>query len=312
MCECSHEGEQREVVAPTLWTPQRTESPEARELVNRLYDTSGRVGLCESCIGGKQSTTPFKTSNTTTSEPLELVHSDLCGKMGAKSIGGAEYFLMFLDHHTHYCWVYPLKRKDQTFSVFRDWKAEVENRTGQRLKTLRTDNGGEYMSDEFQNHLKRCGIRHELTIPRTPEQNGAAQRLNRTLVETTRAMLLDAGLPQSFWAEAVSTAAYLRNRSPTSKLKDMTPHQAWYGQKPGVEHLRVFGSTAYALNDSRKKLDSKTRKCILIGYGSVRKGYRLYDRAAHQVLHSRNVRFVPTPENETGEEPAPAQRVLDE
>ena len=291
-----------------------------KELVNRLdYDISSRVGVCEPCIGGKQSKEPFKASTTTTSEPLELVSSDLCGKMGVKSVGGAEYFLTFLDHHTHYCWVYPLKRKDQTFSCFRDWKAEVENRTGRKLKTLRTDNGGEYTSTEFQNYLKGSGIRHELTIPKTPEQNGAAERLNRTLVETTRSMLLDAKLPQAFWAEAVSTAAYLRNRSPTSALENMTPHQAWYGRKPGVEHLRVFGSTAYVhiSRDSRKKLDSKTRKCILVGYGSVRKGYRLYDRATSQVLFSRNVKFDEqertgsTPGKETGGEPVPAQNVLE-
>ena len=120
---------------------------------------------------------------------------------------------------------------------------------------------------------------------------------------------------QAFWAEAVSTDAYLRNRSPTS-LKNM---QAWYGRKPGVEHLRVFGSTAYVhiSRDSRKKLDSKTRKCILVGYGSVRKGCRLYDRATSQVLFSRNVRFDEqerigsTPGKETGGEPIPAQNVLE-
>ena len=287
------------------------------ELVNRLdYDTSGKVGVCEACIGGKQCKAAFKTSTTKTSEALELVHSDLCGKMGEKSVGGAEYFLTFLDHHTHYCWVYSLKRKDQTYSCFKEWKAEVENHTGQRLKTLRTDNGGEYTSGEFQAHLKDCGIRHELTIPKTPEQNGAAERLNRTLVEATRAMLLDSQLPQRFWAEAVSTAAYLRNRSPTSVLNSMTPHQAWFGQKPGVEHLRVFGSTAYVHipKDSRRKLDSKTRKCILVGYGSVRKGYRLYDRVARQVLHSRNVQFdeQETPEPKKAEsEAAPPQILLE-
>ena len=134
-----------------------------------------------------------------------------------------------------------------------------------------------------------------------------------------RSMLLDAKLPQAFWAEAVSTAAYLRNRSPTSALENMTPHQAWYGRKPGVEQLRVFGITAYVhiSRDSRKKLDSKTRKCILVGYGSVRKGYRLYDRATSQVLFSRNVRFDEqertgsTPGKETGGEPVPAQNVLE-
>ena len=264
------------------------------EMVNRLdYDVSGGVGICESCIGGKQCKSSFSLSTTQTSEPLELVHSDLCGKMGKKSLGGAEYFLTFLDDKTHYTWVYALKTKDQVYSKFKEWKAEVETRTGKRIKTLRTDNGGEYTSKEFQAHLKACGIRHELTIPKTPEQNGVAERLNRTLVEMTRAMLLDSKLPQSFWAEAVSTAAYLRNRSPTSAVEGMTPHEAWYGCKPGVEHLRVFGSTAYVHTpkDSRGKLDSKTSKCILVGYGSVQKGYRLYNREAQKILHSRDVKF---------------------
>lgn len=251
-----------------------------KELVNHLdYDTTEEVGVCEACIGGKQCKNSFKSSETATSVPLELVHSDVCRKMGAKSKGGAEYFLTLLDDKTHYTWVYPLKTKDQVFERFKEWQAEVENFTGRKVKILRTDNGGEFTSNSFQAHLKSCGVRHELTIPKTPEQNGAAERLNRTLVETTRAMLLDAMLPQKFWVEAVSTAAYLKNRSPTSAVDGATPHQAWYGKKPRVEHLRVFGSIAYVHvpKDERGKLDSKTKKCILLGYGSVQKGYRVFD-----------------------------------
>jgi transposase InsO family protein len=213
-----------------------------KELVN--HNTSREVGFCEACTGGKQCKNSFKLSETESLVPLELVHSDVCGKMGQKSLGGAEYFLTLIDDKTRYTWVYPLKTKDQVFDHFKEWQAEVENRTGRRVKVLRTDNGGEYTSRKFQDHLKTCGIRHELTIPKTPEQNGAAERLNRTLVEKTRAMLLDARLPQSFWAEALSTANYLRNRSPTSAMDGMTPHQAWYGRKPGAEHLRVFGCAA--------------------------------------------------------------------
>ena len=116
--------------------------------------------------------------------------------MGQKSIGGAEYFLTLLDDKTHYTWVYSLKTKDQVFECFKEWQAEVENFTSRKVKVLRTDNGGEFISKASKAHLKACEIRHELTIPKTPEQNGAAERLNRMLVETTRAMLLDANLPQ--------------------------------------------------------------------------------------------------------------------
>ena len=149
--------------------------------------------------------------------------------MGTKSRGGVEYFLTLLDDKTHYMWVYPLKTKDEVFQRIKEWQAEVENSTGRKLKTPRTDNGGEYVSNALEDHLKTCGIRYELTIPKTPEQNGAVERFNRTLVETTITMLLDAKLP----------------KTPTSTVKGMTPYQAWFGQKPGVKHLRVFGCAAY-------------------------------------------------------------------
>ena len=186
-----------------------------------------------------------------------------------------------------------LKTKDEVCQCFKEWQAEVENSRGRRVKILRTDNGGEYVSHALEAHLKTCGVRHELTILKTPEQNGAAERLNRTLLETTRSMLLDAKLPKSFWAEAISTAVYLRNRSPTSTVKGMTPYQAWYGQKPGVKHLRVFGCAAYIHipRDEGGKLDSKSKRCTLLGYGDLCKGYRVFDHVTQKVLHSRNVVF---------------------
>ena len=136
-------------------------------------------------------------------------------------------------------------------------------------------------------------IHNTLYLSNHIEQNGVAERLNRTLVEAIRAMLLDTNLPHKFWAEAISTAAYLRNRSPTSAVEGTTPHEAWYGQKPRMEHLRVFGSTAYVHipKDKRGKLDSKSRKCILFGYGSVRKGYQVFDPFTQKVSYSRNVKF---------------------
>ena len=150
------------------------------------------IGFCESCVKGKQCKSTFETSSTKTKAPLELVHSDVCGKMGSKSIGGAEYFVTFVDDFTHYIWVYPLKTKDQVFERFQEWKKQVENLSDWKLKVLRTDNGGEYISGKVEVFLKSCGVKHELTIPTTPQQNGVAERLNRTLVETARSMLLDA------------------------------------------------------------------------------------------------------------------------
>ena len=268
-----------------------------KKLVDRFdYDMTSNVGFCEPCIGGKHHRSHFETSTSQTKEPLELVHSDVCGKMRTKSIGGAEYFLTFIDDKTRYSWVYSLKTKDQVFERFLEWKALVEKSTGKKLKTLRTDNGGEYTSKKFTGFLKSEGVRHECTIPKTPQQNGVAERLNRTLVEVSRSMLLDAKLSHSFWAEAVATAVYLRNRCPTKAVDGMTPYEAWYGEKPNVEHLRVFGCDVYAHvpKDERGKFDSKARKCILLGYGQETKGYRLFDLIRRKVLHSRDVRFNET------------------
>ena len=258
------------------------------------YNVKKNIGFCEACIGGKLHRSRFEISSSQTKEPLEVVHSDVCGKLREKSIGGAEYFLTFIDDYTRYTWVYPLKTKDQ---VFMEWKALVEKSVGKKLKTFRTDNGGEYTSNQFEDYLKGEGIRHECTIPKTPEQNGVAERLNRTLVESARSMLLDAKLPHKFWAEAVSTAAYLRNRCPTKAVKGMTPYEALTGNKPKVEQLRVFGCDVFAHvpKDERSKLDSKARKCILLGYGQETKGYRLFDTTRGKVIYSRDVKFNESP-----------------
>jgi len=117
--------------------------------------------------------------------------------------------------------------------------------------------------------LKSKGVHHELTVQKTPEQNGVAKRQNRTLVEAVRSMLINANLPHTFWAEALSTAVYLRNRSPAKAVKDVTPYEAWKNTRPKVGHLRVFGCDAFTHvpKDERHKLDAKARQCIFLGYG---------------------------------------------
>ena len=218
------------------------------------YDVSKSVGFCESCVNGKIHRCRFPTTGRRRGEePLSIVHSDVCGKVNTKSLGGNEYFLTFTDDNTHFTWVYVLKHKYEVFQQFLKWKAMVEKSSRYKLKVLRTDNGGEFTSTEFQEYLQQEGIKHELTVPKTPEQNGVAERMNRTLVETTRSMLFGAKLPQRFWAEALSAAIYLRNCSPTKAVKNITPYEA---------------------KDERGKLDSKAQKCVLLGYGSETKGYR--------------------------------------
>ena len=243
------------------------------------YDITKRTKFCEPCIDGKQSRTPFPKNGSRSGDLLGTIHSDVCGKIETKSLGGAEYFVTFIDDKSRYTWVYVLKHKHEVLEKFKEWRSKVEKSTGFKIKTFRTDNGGEYKSKEFEDYLKKEGIKHEFTVPKTPEQNGVAERMNRTLIETVRSMLADSELPKRFWAEALATAVYLRNRSPTTAVKQMTPFEAFTGKKPNVENLRIFGCDAYAHTpkDERKKLDSKTKKSIFLGYGDGVKGYRLYD-----------------------------------
>ena len=152
---------------------------------------------------------------------------------------------------------------------------------------------GEFTSTEFERYLREEGIKHKYTIPKTPQQNGVSKQMNHTLVKAVRSMLVDAELPHRFWAEALSTAAYLVNRSPTKALGDKTPFEAWYGKKPSVEHLKVFGCIAYShvAKDERKKLDPKAKKCIFLGYTAQSKGYCLYDSEKLSVIFSRDIVF---------------------
>ena len=252
-------------------------------------------GFCESYVEGKSHRLPFQHSTGNRADhPLELIHSDVCGKIGTRSLGGGEYFVTFVDDYTRHVWVYILKHKDEVFQRFLEWKALVERSSGRHIKALRPDNGGEYTSSEFTLYMTKEGIKHELTTPHTPEQNGVAERLNRTLIEGVRTMLADSKLPHRFWAEALLTIVYLCNRSPTKALE-------------GITERYQASAYAHVPKAERRKLDSKTRKCVLLGYGTDQKGYRLYDLGWMKVIRSRDVIFDETsmPGIQKEKEPSP-------
>jgi len=150
---------------------------------------------------------------------LQLIHSDVCGPMQTQSVGGNRYFVTFIDNFSRYTVVYFIKKKSEVFEKFKEFEASVTNHFGCKIKTLRSDGGGEYTSTDFEQYLKMNGIRHEVTVAHTPEQNGVAERMNRTLVESARAMLAHANLSKMYWAEAVNTAAFLRNRVLTTAFR---------------------------------------------------------------------------------------------
>jgi hypothetical protein len=223
--------------------------------------------FCEHCIYGKQNRIRFSSGATRAKGILELIHSDVFGPVPLPSLGKSVYYVSFIDDFSRNTWIYFLRNKSEVFDNFKEFKALVENQIEKKIKVLRTDNGGEFCGNKFEEFCKKCGIARQKTTPYTPRQNGVAERMNRTLMEKTRSMLSGSGLGQEFWAEAVSTAYYLANRSPSLALDDKTPHKVWSGKKPSLQHIRVFGCDAYVHvpKENRSKLDKKAEKCIFIG-----------------------------------------------
>ena len=182
----------------------------------------------------------------------------------------------FLDDYSKMSIVQPLKHKSDVPAAAKHIITFMEKQAGQELLVLRSDNGAEYLNRKVGGFLKNKGVLHQTSNPYTPEQNGAAERLNRTLMERVRAMLEDSGLPKSYWAEAVCSAAYIRNRSPAAG-RAKTPWELFFGKTPDVSNMRTFGAEAYALvpKQLRQKLDNHSQLGRFVGYSKGQKGYRI-------------------------------------
>ncbi|KAL2230647.1 UNVERIFIED_CONTAM: Retrovirus-related Pol polyprotein from transposon TNT 1-94 [Sesamum indicum] len=180
----------------------------------------------------------------------------------------------------------------EVFDKFEKWKILVDNETSKKLKSLRTDNGLEFYNQQFSEMCDKFGIKRHKTNPYTPQQNGVAKRMNRTVLEKVRCLLISSGLPKLFWGEAVLTAAHLINMSPSVPLSGKTPDFMWNGKLPDLSCLRVFGCSAFA-HQNIDKLKPRSLKCIFIGYPEGVKGYRLWVRSqpGFKVIISIDVTF---------------------
>src|SRR4051812_48430507 len=200
---------------------------------------SCKLDLCEFCILGRQRRVSFSTSEHMSKGLLDLIHTDVWGPSPVASVGGAKYFVTFIADFSRKVWIFFLKHKSEVFQKFKEWRTMVENQRGRKVKTLRSDNGGEYTSTEFKEYLARHGIKHQLSIPGRPEQNGVAERMNRTLMDRARSIRLQAGMPEGLWAEAVNHAAFLINRSPPTAI-DLQIPQKRYGEEK-LWTIRPYG-----------------------------------------------------------------------
>ncbi|KAL1223418.1 Retrovirus-related Pol polyprotein from transposon TNT 1-94 [Cardamine amara subsp. amara] len=246
---------------------------------------------CEFCILGKAHRISFKIGIHTSKEPLEYVHSDLWGSPNVTpSLSKCQYYMSLVDDFSRKVWVYFLRTKDEAYEKFVEWKSITENQCGKKLKALRTDNGLEYCNKTFDDHCKLHGILRHKTCPYTPQQNGVAERLNRTILEKVRSLLSETGLGESFWAEATSTVVYMINITPSTPLNFEIPEEVWSGRKPEYSHMRRFGCLVYYHVD-QGKLKPRAKKWIFMGYPQGVKGYRIWSLDDKKCIVSRDTIF---------------------
>lgn len=269
-------------------------SKDAVRKMSRLVEGLGEASLkdvCHTCVEGKQTKLPHNQTRTRATRPLELVHSDLA-VVNQVSYDSKKYVCTFIDDYTHFAIVYCIESKSEVFECFKTYEAAVTAHFNLKLSRLRCDNGGEYVSAELKNFCNDKGIMLEYAIRYTPEQNGVAERFNRTLMDKARCMLLSSGLPKNLWSEAVLAAVFLINRSPTAALESMVPAEAWNGVKPNLSKVRIFGSLAFLKTPKKLcewKLGSRSQFYFLVGY--CPNGYRLWEPVSGSVIPGRDVTF---------------------
>lgn len=254
----------------------------------------GHSDICEQCIKGKMARKPFPKKATPVEATLDCIVSDVCGAMQVESLGRKKYFVTFIDEFSGYCEVYFLRRKDDVTEAAIKFLTKIKTRFQRMPKVFRSDRGGEYLNKKLEHFLTSNGITPQCTVGYAPEQNGIAERKNRTLVEAARTMIADSGLPKTFWAEAIFNANYTLNCVLKRGTKK-SPFETFYGRKPRYDKFHEFGSDVYVKipDEKRRKLDDKAVKMKFIGYDAQSKGYRVVDEN-FKVTVSREVIFLDT------------------
>lgn len=279
---------------------------------------------CVDCIRGKFTRKNRKGSNRSR-ELLEIIHTDICGPLRT-TLCGNKYFITFIDDYSRFGYVYLMNEKSLSLEKFKIFKTEVENQCGTKIKIVRSDRGGEYYGRHgetgqymgpFAKYLEECGIISQYTMPGTPEQNGVAERRNRTLMDMVRSMMSHSKLPDFLWGEALKAAMYILNRVP-SKVVPKTPFELFKGWKPSLNHLRTWGCAAEVkiYDPTASKLSPKTTRCYFIGYPNNAKGYRFYcPTRGTKIIEAINAKFLENDVgdsigHETGESSSKGEKVL--
>jgi uncharacterized protein (DUF2164 family) len=241
-----------------------------------------RTRFCEACIEAKETRRPFKTSkHPKSTEPLELIFGDIV-VVNVKSRLNEIYAFVLMDDYTSMKFTFPMKKKSDVAEYFISWASWIERQTGNRIKKFRSDNAKEFVFGELGKYFKEKGIEAQQTEKYEHEQGGSIERCNRTIFDKARSLLIDSGLKKEFWRDAVLTSTYLANRSPVYN-QDITPYEAMTKKKPNVEHLKVFGSKAWARIPAEKlrgrnKMNSRVTAVRIIGYTKDSNCYSVVDQ----------------------------------
>ena len=249
---------------------------------------------CKTCMLTKITRQPFKDV-VRESKVLDLIHNDLCDFHAKPSLGNKKYVVTFIDDASRYCYIYLLHSKDEALDKFKIYKQQVELHNNELIKVLRVDRGGKYYDPVY---FESTGIIHQTTTPYTPQQNGVAERKNRTLKEMVNSMLSYSGLSEGFWGEAMLTACYILNRTPNKRSKN-TPYKLWCKKVPNLSYLKVWGCRAVVrlTEPKRKTLGERGIYCIFIRYVEHSKAYRFYvlesndSVSVNTVIESRDAIF---------------------
>ncbi|GJR73769.1 putative ribonuclease H-like domain-containing protein [Tanacetum coccineum] len=261
---------------------------------------------CVACKKGKQHKASCKAKlERIIRKPLELLHMDLFGPVSVESINKKRYCLVVTDDFSRFSWVFFLATKDETSEILCNLIIGLEKQLNHNVKIIRCDNGTEFKNHAMNEFCAKKGIKREFSVARTPQQNGVAERKNRTLIEAARTMLADSLLPIPFWAEAVNTACYVLNRVLVTKPQNKTPYELLIGKSPSISFMRPFGCPLTILNtlDSLGKFDGKSDEGYLLGYSTTSKAFRVYNKRTKRVEENLHINFLEDQPNVAGTGP---------
>jgi histone deacetylase 1/2 len=221
---------------------------------------------------------------------LELIYLDVWGH-ASDSVGGKKYYVSFIDDYSKFTWIYLLKFKSEVFEKFHEFQKLAERLFDRKILTMQTDWGGEYQ--KLHSFFEKVGITHHASCPHAHQQNGAAERKHRHIVEVGLSLLAHASMPLKFWDEAFLAATYLINRTPSKVIDYATPLECLFNQKPDYSSLRVLGCACYQNLQpyNRHKLEFRSKQCVFLGYSNMHKGFKCLEISSGRVYISRDVVF---------------------